>query len=148
MKTNITTNYAGHTKGDLLAEASLRGIPGLTDEDTKPDIIAALELSDEQEAPKGSETDQPKPPLPPIKASPIPQVPKKELESVIREDAAPSDDFYTDGSFVMRKGAHVGEEFALCIHAPDTYGNTHSLKNSEHFWQGKEEEFRVAFEKK
>jgi hypothetical protein len=87
---------------------------------------------------------QPPVPLPPIIASPIPQVdsPETDPESGIDAGAAPKDEEHTDGIFEKD-----GEKYALCIHDPDIYGNTHSLKNSRHFWQGKEPEFNAKFKK-
>jgi hypothetical protein len=95
------------------------------------------------EAIAGSETDQPPAPLPPLKASPIPQV---ELavnpETGIDAGASPKDEDFTDGIFEMD-----GEKYALCIHDEDHYGRTHSCKNSVHFWQGSKEEFNASFNK-
>jgi len=87
---------------------------------------------------------QPPAPLPPLVASPIPQVARK-LESEVSLDAgaAPKEEDHTDGIFTGQDG----EKYALCIHDPDVYGNTHSLKNSAHFWQGKIEAFNAKFTK-
>jgi len=41
-----------------------------------------------------------------------------------------------------------GMEFAYAIHEADTYGRTHTAKNSSLFWQGVESEFRQLFDKK
>lgn len=40
-----------------------------------------------------------------------------------------------------------GLVYALAVHEPDTYGRTHTAKNSAFFWQGTKEEFRQQFEK-
>lgn len=93
--------------------------------------------------------EQPAPPLPELKASPIPQVEAVPEVSNVSNGGAPADEDYTDGVFVMNaKATWPNEEFALCIHEPDTYGKTHSAKNSLHFWQGNEAEFDSMFKKK
>ena len=56
----------------------------------------------------------------------------------------PLDDDHNKGLFVRRSD---GEKFALAVHEKDTYHRTHSLKNTAHFWQGNEAEFRAEFEK-
>lgn len=93
---------------------------------------------------KDSESDlaQPPAPLPPLVASTIPQVepPSVLPESGIDACSFPSDDRFTDGIYEMG-----GEKYALCIHEEDGYGNTHSLKNSLHTWQGKEADFNGKF---
>ncbi len=60
----------------------------------------------------------------------------------------PKNSEFNQGIYVMKEGAHIGEEFALAIHEADTYDRTHSLKNSVHFWQGNKKQFRETFEKK
>lgn len=91
--------------------------------------------------------EQPKPPLPPIAVSPIPVVDKKTPETVINP-AQPFDHQYTDGVFIKNSGEAKGEAFALCItKEADGYGNTHFAKNSEHFWSGKEVDFKLSFDK-
>lgn len=92
---------------------------------------------------KNEPEEQPRPPLPPLKASPIPQVEKPPLaETGFDAGAIPDDEEFTDGIFEKD-----GEPFALCIHRADGYGRTHSLKNSIHTWQGTKEEFNAAFTK-
>jgi len=95
-----------------------------------------------------AEIEHPSAPLPKLVASPIPQVEARPEVSTVVSGGAPADEDYAGGIFTMTAGAWIGEDFALCIHAPDTYERTHSLKNSLHFWQGKAEEFRKTFEKK
>lgn len=140
----ITEKYADHTKDELLVEAKSRGIESVNTSTLKDDIVAALELDDEDT--KGPE--QPSEPLPKLKASPIPQVAAIPEVSDVSTGGTPKDEDYTDGIFVKRKGDWQGEEFALAIHEPDTYGRTHSCKNSLHFWQGNEDEFDAAFKSK
>ncbi len=141
MPKNITANYDSHTKEELLAEIQLRGIEDVKAASPKADIVAALALDDE------SGLSQPPPPLPPIKASPVPQLPKKTALELLNP-AQPLDEQYTDGIYVMANGALKGEPFALHISkVPYAYENTHFLKNSEHSWQGKEETFRLTFDK-
>lgn len=139
MKKNITSDYDSHTKEELLEECSLRGIDGVNTSTLKADIIAALELSDE-DAPKTTA------PLPPPEESPLPVVARK--DSVINsEPGQPLDHEYTDGIFVKRTGAAAGEPFALCIHAANDFGITHTAKNTAHTWSGTEAEFRQEFDK-
>lgn len=141
MKT-ITENYADHTKDELIAEASRRGITDVTSSSLKGDIVAALELSDESKL-------APPEPLPKVAlASPIPLAVAKEAPTPLDQGGAPLDEEYTDGLYVMPEGDFAGEVFALCIHPADTYGRTHSLKNSLHAWQGTKDEFKKTFEKK
>lgn len=99
-----------------------------------------------EQAPAGSETDQPPPPLPPLKASPIPLVAVKEEES-FGSDGAPyiPDERFTDGIWTRRSD---GEDYALCIHEPYTYGQTHMARNSQHQWEGVSEQFHAEFTKK
>jgi len=80
-------------------------------------------------------------------ASPIPQVPKRDADSVIRP-SMPLDHEYTHGIFVKLNGEDAGEEFALCVTAPDGYENTHFLKNSAHFWSGRADDFKLQFDRK
>ena len=56
----------------------------------------------------------------------------------------PRDEDHSKGIF---KRISDGELYALAIHKPDCYNRTHSLKNSLHFWQGNESEFRIQFDK-
>ncbi len=136
----ITSDYDSHTKSELLDEVKLRGIADVGQASSKADIIAALALNDEGE----TVMEQPKPPLPPIKASPIPQVAKSNLPEVgLDACQMPNDEDFTDGIFTMD-----GEDYALCIHRADGAGRTHSLKNSVHSWQGTREEFNAKFERK
>lgn len=95
-----------------------------------------------------AEVEQPPTPLPEIKASPIPFVAAEMIEEAKSLENAPKDEDFIDGLFVMKQGYHVGEEFALCIHEPNTYGRTHTLRNTQHQWEGTKKEFRQAFEKK
>lgn len=76
------------------------------------------------------------------KASNIPVVEEKPADSEIVKGVADED--FKDGQFVDRE---TNEKFALCIHAADDYGRTHSLKNSLHFYQCTEAEFRLKFDK-
>lgn len=76
------------------------------------------------------------------KAPNIPVVEESPVESDVPKGA--SDEDYKDGQFVDRE---TNEKFALCIHDADDYGRTHSLKNSLHFYQCTEEEFRQKFDK-
>ncbi len=133
----ITENYEKHSKDELIAEADSRG---LDSSGNKADIIAALELSDEKEP------EQPPAPLPPLKASPIPQVDKAPVAET-GSDPCPyiTDDRFTDGVFIRHSD---GEQYALCIHDSDGYGQTHTARNSVHQWQGKAEQFNAAFTKK
>lgn len=89
------------------------------------------------------EIEQPAAPLPPITASPIPQV-EVLPPAILAEDNNLTDDMFTGGTYNKRS---TGQPFALCVHAEDQYGNTHSLKNSVHFWQGTAAQFAADFEK-
>lgn len=165
MPTRITENYNDFTKEELLAECQSRGIEGVDSHTLKADIIAALELNDEQN--KESKTDEPAPntlPPKPVESN-IPHIGTPNVDNiptVESGDVAPKNEDFTDGQFTMRpyvtrinaEGVerrettlHPGEPFALCKHEPDTYGRTHSLKNSLHFWQGTEGAFQLYFEK-
>lgn len=143
MKTNITGDYASHTKEELLTECKLRELD-VTAASAKADIVAALELSDEPEPGEEDKAPtQPPAPLPPLVASTIPVIDViPEAELGIDEGALPKDEDFTDGIFTME-----GEKYALCIHKPDVYGRTHTLKNTRHLWQGKEAQFNSHFEK-
>jgi hypothetical protein len=81
-----------------------------------------------------------------LAASPIPQVEKK---PVAESGSDPSpyipDDRFVNGVWVRESD---GEEYALCIHAPDGYGQTHTARNSVHQWQGGAAAFNAAFQRK
>ncbi len=139
----ITENYDVHTKEELLAEIHSRKIEGIRMATTKPDMIAALALDDESK-PK-EEQSQPPAPLPPLKASPIPQIAKNPVsETGIDACQMPPDEEFTDGVYVNKNDK---EEYALCIHPADGYQRTHTAKNSAHTWQGTEAEFDATFKK-
>lgn len=73
----------------------------------------------------------------------LPVVDTKEVE--IKETSnGPRDEDFTRGNF---KDKETGEVFALAIHEPDDYFRTHSLKNSAHFFQCTESEFRLRFDR-
>lgn len=134
----ITENYDQHTKDELLAEAQARGIEGVNTGSLKGDIVAALEDNDTSPA-------QPPKPLPPLVAGKIPQV-EDDSENIPRSpEDGPKDEDFTDGIF---RNKADGQAYALCIHEPDTYANTHTLKNSRHTWSGTEDQFEKAFSKK
>lgn len=135
MARRITKDYDTELKDDLLAEAQARNLPGINTTSSKADIVAALEDNDTAPA-------QPKPPLPPLKASPIPQLPAEpEIKSDLMD--TPKDEDYTDGIYVSD-----GEQFAVCIVKDHPSGRTHFAKNSRHFWNGTEAEFKAKFDKK
>lgn len=138
----ISKDYASHSKDDLQAEADVRGLTvvgtGTNGAILKDDLVVALEDND-------TAPEQPKTPLPKLTASPIPQVQDGTENTPFVPGDAPKDEDYTDGVFTRTSD---GEDYALAIHEPDTYGKTHSAKNSRHFWQGTKEEFKKEFEKK
>lgn len=152
----IIENYDSHTKEELLSEIHDRGIDGITMPATKSDMIAALALDDETApespipgTPKApdfkNEPEQPPAPLPPLKASPIPQVESDPVtETGIDACAIPPDEEFTDGIYINKDDKM---KYALCKHPPDGYGRTHSLKNSKKTWQGNAAEFNATFEK-
>lgn len=162
----ITENYNDHTKEELLEECHARGVDGVNTSSLKADIVAALELSDEQKQNSGAdgpeESELPPSGLPPKPVvSNIPQVTKIPEVNPI-DSPHYKDEDYTGGLFKMRAQVsthdsegnekrestlYPGEAFALCVHEPDTYGRTHSLKNSIHFWEGSLGAFERFFEK-
>ena len=75
--------------------------------------------------------------------TPIPKVEPKPIDERVAP-SAPTDDQFTGGLFVKTSDQ---EEYALCIHEPDSAERTHTLKNSIHFWQGTKEQFKAQFEK-
>ncbi len=92
------------------------------------------------------EPQQPPSPLPPLKASPIPQVEKTPIATE-GSDPCPyiPDERFTDGIW---NRVSDGEDYALCIHEKDGYEQTHTARNSEHQWQGRAADFNAAFTKK
>ncbi len=161
----ITEKYDDFTKEELLAECHARGIEGVNTSTLKADIVAALELNDEQNAESKTDEPAPNPPLPaPVKSN-IPHIGTPGIDNIPKVESganAPKDEDFTDGQFKMRAYVtrinsggdeqkeytlYPGELFALCKHDPDTYGRTHSLKNSLHLWQGSEGQFQMYFEK-
>lgn len=131
-------DYKSQKKEILLSEAEARGITGLTPKSLHEDIVAALELKDEQDIQdKAAKSNLPDAPH----QADVPE------GDVVKSNPPQNTDF-VKGRYVMREGNHIGEEFALAVHEPDSYERTHTLKNKEHFWQGTEKQFRIAFEKK
>lgn len=123
---------------------------------TRQDAIAHLQLDDE-----ASES-VPTPPLPAPVASNIPFEGHPSAPKVAAHEVPPQDADFTDGVYKMRAFVsrvdsegnekreatlHPGELFALCIHPANTYGRTHSLKNSLHYWEGTIGQFEAFFEK-
>ena len=68
----------------------------------------------------------------------------KSAEAFDPRSNPPKDEDHSAGVF---KRISDGELYALAIHSPDCYNRTHSLKNTAHFWQGNESEFRIQFDK-
>lgn len=162
----ITENYDTYTKEELLAECHARGIEGVTSSSLKADIVAALELSDEQNTAGGTDDPAPNAPeTPKPEESPIPHIGRPNIDNIPEVksgDIPPQNKDFTFGRFKMKayivrattdggeqreSTLYPGEEFALCIHDPNSYGRTHSLKNSLHFWEGTEGQFQLQFEK-
>jgi len=56
-----------------------------------------------------------------------------------------ADDKFVNGIWVRNSD---GEEYALCIHPPDGYNQTHTARNSVHQWQGRAEQFHADFQRK
>ena len=53
-----------------------------------------------------------------------------------------------DGAYKKLGEPEGSEPYGLKkLEEPDQYGNTHYLKNQEHFWAGTEEQFKKEFEK-
>lgn len=90
----------------------------------------------EEAAPQGNQ-DKPKP------HPNLPVVEEKKVE-VKELSNAPKDEDFVKGWF---KDRETGEVFSLAVHEPDDYFRTHSLKNSLHFQQVTEAEFRLRFDK-
>lgn len=137
MSERITKDYGTHTKDELFAEIESRegeGSPnfkGISNDTKKDDLVAALTLDDEHSS----------------AVSPYPaHIPKVESEIPAQKEQSnpPTDDKFIHGKFIHIK---LNEPFALAKHDEDGYGRTRSLKNSVHFWQGTEAEFRQTFEK-
>lgn len=135
----IKANYDSHTKDELLAEVKARKLESVNTGSTKDEIIAAL-TADDNAAP---EPEQPKPPLPKLTASNIPVVEASEVDTGIDAVTVPPDEDFTEGTYYLGS-----EPYALAIHAKDGYGNTHTLKNTLHLWQGNEEAFNATFSHK
>jgi len=133
----ITSDYASHTKDELFAELERRDKSSIvTSSANKADLVAALELLDEQDKQDKAGEEN------------LPEVPQVVIPDVVERSDPPRNTDYTKGIFVKRRGDFAGEEFALAIHEPDTYERTHSLKNRLHFWEGNAEQFAAEFEKK
>jgi hypothetical protein len=92
--------------------------------------------------PEAVEPDQPPAPLPPLKASPIPQVEVVETSGADMEFPFPKDEEFSHGLYVHKIDKL---EYALCVHPANRYGRTHTLKNSRFVWNGTEDEFNAEF---
>lgn len=127
-------DYSKLKKDELLEEVAKRNAAGrglgVDASSTKEDIIASLQIDDEDAAnhkpavesslPSGSRTNVPNVPL--------------------------SASMPADGEFKGRyKNKKDGEEYALVVVEDDPDGKTHKLKNTAHFWEGSEEEFSATF---
>ena len=73
---------------------------------------------------------------------PIPQVEAKPV--VLPSDLRVTDADYTHGLFLNRLD---GELYAVAKLAEDINDRIFKAKNSVHFWEGNEDEFRATFEK-
>ncbi len=159
----ITEKYNDFNKEELLAECTARNIEGVNGSTRKDDIVAALELNDEQKEESGAKDDPTTDEIPPtpvksnIPFAGIPAAPK-----VAAHEVPPQDHEFVNGIYKMRAYVsridsegnekreatlYPNESFALCIHPPNTYGRTHSLKNSLHYWEGSIGHFELYFEK-
>jgi len=67
---------------------------------------------------------------------------KKDEEYSIDPCPMPNPEDYVDGIFTRISD---GEDYALCIHAENGHGRTHTAKNSVHMWQGTAESFNASF---
>jgi len=76
------------------------------------------------------------------KAFELPVVETKEIEYSVDPCPMPKPEDYVDGIFTRISD---GEDYALCIHAENGHGRTHTAKNSVHMWQGTAESFNAAF---
>jgi hypothetical protein len=54
---------------------------------------------------------------------------------------------FDDGSFKKLGEPEGSEPYSLKIVEDDPHGQTHHLKNQEHFWSGTAEQFKAHFEK-
>lgn len=130
-------NYHDLKKDELLKEVSARRSAGrdlpVNSQSSKEDIVTALELDDEDAAEN----------TPDVEEGDIPQVEKKETV-LPGEEVIPSGEF-NKGHFISKAD---GEPYALAIIPDDIRGKTHKLKNSAHFWEGTEAEFKEAFDRK
>lgn len=155
--------YESQLKDALQTEADKRELAvegtGANGAITKDDLVMALQIDDETQP---DEPNQPPAPLPELKASLIPQVGLPSCPKVADSEVPPQDDEFVNGTYKMRSfisrvdsdgnekresTIHPGESFALCIHPANTYGRTHSLKNSLHYWEGTIGQFEAFFEK-
>ncbi len=145
----ISENYDAALKEDLFAEIEKRkgeGSPNFESINTsslKPDLVASLQLDDDHKASKPSETPEAKSGG---KAIAIPKVEPKPIPDEVSPEL-PKDEDYTHGLFVKLTGQDAGEQFAVAVHPEDSYGRTHTAKNSLHFWQGNAAQFREHFDK-
>jgi hypothetical protein len=55
---------------------------------------------------------------------------------------------FGDGTFTKLGEPPGSEPYKLKIIEDDPHGQTHHLKNQEHFWSGTAEQFKAQFEKK
>lgn len=129
-------SYSNLHKDELLAEVDKRKAAGrelgVDSSSTKADIIASLEIDDDDAA---DHIDKAENNLPEGVKNDLPDGPS---------DSMPSNSEFS-GRYTM-KGSD--EEFALAVMENDPRGRTHKLKNKVHFWEGSEQEFRLNFDKK
>jgi hypothetical protein len=90
----------------------------------------------------------PTPPTP--KPTPIPLVTataRKTLFEMAEED--PRCNPVPDSKFCggLWRDTETGETFALAVHEENGYFRTHTCKNSAHYWEGTEGEFKQKFER-
>lgn len=89
----------------------------------------------------------PTPAIPKPTAIPVVAPPANDVFDQMEKDPRcnpPADEDFTHG---LWRNVDDGMPYALCVHEPDNYFRTHSLRNSAYFWQGTESEFRQKFSK-
>lgn len=145
----ITSDYDSHTKEELLGEIEARKIEGVPASALKADIVSALEKDD-------AGGDKPPTPMTPAAiASPQPRQPMPGNIPVVKS-ALPANIPRAPGALPDLKdykGEYTkddGEVYALATVPEDQAidHKTHFAMNTEHFWNGTQQQFKEQFEKK
>lgn len=130
-------DYSKLKKDELLDEVAKRNAAGrelgVDSSSTKEDIIASLQIDDDDAEANTKSLDD----------GNLPEGDRNNIPDVALPGAVPKNSDYK-GRY---KNKNDGETYALVVVEDDPNGNTHKLKNTAHYFEGSEEDFKANFDK-